>query len=208
MPARASPRRAEQIVAAAVAVADREGLDAVTIRRVAAEVGTRPMNVYTYVVSKQDLLERMAERIVWDVLLREPVPDDWRTAVELIATRSHDVFAAHPWVVPISQGRRNLGRAGLRHAEQLLTAIAPLRLEPAEAWQALFLINDYTLGHALRVAHAPAAPHGGYPAFDAADYPHLAQALAAPAPARNRDTFMAGLRILLDGLERQATPTT
>lgn len=214
MPARASPAVTEQIVNVAVALADAEGLDAVSIRRVAAEAGMSSMNLYSYVASKQDLLERMAERAVGELLLHEPVPSGWRQALEAIATRAHQVFTRHPWVVEISRGRRDLGRNGLRHAEQLLTAIAPLGLESADRWHVLFLIEDLTVGHGLRVAYAPAAPPGRYPAFDPADYPHLTRALQSPVPRRDDHTFRSELATLLDGIEQRyghgptsATPT-
>lgn len=203
MPARATAARRDEIVATAVALADRDGLDAISIRRLAPVVGTAPMNLYSYVASKEDLLERMAEHVVDEVLLHEPVPADWRRAVELIATRSRETFVRHPWLLAISERRRDLGRGGLRHAEQLLTAIAPLALAPHDAWRVLFVINDYTLGHAMRVARAPTAPRGRYPDFDGADYPLLTQALESPAPARDLETFLDGLRVVLDGVEHR-----
>jgi hypothetical protein len=111
------------------------------------------------------------------------------------------VFVAHPWLAAISQRRPDLGTNAVHHAEQLLAAIAPLDLPPEEAWEVLFLVNDYTLGHALRLAHAPPPAAGGYPPFDPRQFPHLARTLAA-APRRSTDTFLAGLRRLLDGLAK------
>ncbi len=211
MPNRAQHRRAtdetttvlERVVAAAVALADEGGLDAVSIRRIAHELKMRPMSLYTYIPSKEALLELMGEQIVGEVLVREPLPDDWRQALTLIATRSHHVFTRHRWVLAISQRRTNLGRNGLRHAEQQLTALAPLALAARDAWDVLFLINDYTLGHAMRVAHAPTAPPNTYPTFDPADYPYLAHALTQPGPVRGRDTFRTGLDTILDAVERR-----
>ena len=190
-----------RLVGAAVSMADREGLEAVSIRRIAAELGLRPMSIYTYVASKEELLDLMAETVVAEVLVKQPLPKDWRAAVETIALQSHQVFLAHPWLAAISQQRPDLGRNAVHHAEQLLAAIAPLDLSPEDAWQALFLINDYTLGHAIRVAHAPSLEAGTYPPFDAKQFPHLARTLPS---ARRRDinTFLAGLRLLLDGLSK------
>lgn len=196
--------RLQAIVAAAVALADREGLEAVSIRRVAGELGMRPMSLYTYIASKQELLGQMAERIVAEVLVDEPLPPDWRAAVELVALRSHRMFVEHPWVLAISQARAQLGPSGLRHAEQLLRAIEPLGLDAEERWQALFLINDYTLGHALRAAQAPAGP-AVYPEVDPDRFPRLTDALSAPGPARDEETFRRGLAMLLDALESRAS---
>ncbi len=189
----------DKLVAAAVALADREGLAAVSIRRVAAELAVRPMSIYTYITSKDELLELMAEAVVSEVLVTQPLPSDWRAAVEAIAIQSHHVFIAHRWLAAISQQRSDLGTNALRHAEQLLTAIAPLALPAEEAWEVLFLINDYTLGHALRVAHAPPPTAGNYPPFDTQQFPHLARTLHG-ARRRSDDTFLAGLGRILDGI--------
>jgi AcrR family transcriptional regulator len=188
-------------VAAAVELADREGLDAVSIRRVAAALSVRPMSIYTWITSKDELLDLMAEAVVGEVVVTRPLPTDWRGAVEAIALQSHRVFVAHPWLAEISQRRPDLGANALRHAEQLLAAIAPLNLSPEATWQALFVINDYTLGHAVRVAHAPPLSAGQYPPFDPQQFPHLARALDG-VRRRGEDTFLAGLQRVLDGIAR------
>lgn len=196
---RASANQREKVVAAAVALADRDGLSAVSIRRVAADLAIRPMSIYTYITSKDELLDLMAEAVVSEVLIKQPLPEDWRAAVETIAVQSHKVFVAHPWLAAISHQRPNLGRNAVHHAEQLLTAIAPLDLPADEAWEVLFLINDYTLGHALRVAHAPPPTAGAYPPYDPHEFPHLAATINS-ARRRSHDTFLAGLRRILDAI--------
>ncbi len=167
------------------------------------------MSIYTYITSKDELLDLMAEAVVSEVLVKQPLPNDWRTAVEAIALQSHHVFVAHPWLAAVSQQRPDLGANALRHAEQLLTAIAPLALPAQEAWEVLFLINDYTLGHALRVAHAPPPTAGNYEPFDAQQFPHLAETLHG-ARRRSDETFLTGLGRILDGIAnppRSASPT-
>jgi hypothetical protein len=157
------------------------------------------MSIYTYITSKDELLDLMAEVAVSQILIEPPLPADWRTAVETIAVQSHQVFVAHPWLAAISHDRPDLGANALHHAEQLLTAIAPLNLQAEEAWGVLFLINDYTLGHALRVAHAPPPTAGGYPPFDPQQFPHLAATIDR-THRRSDDTFLAGLSRILDGI--------
>jgi AcrR family transcriptional regulator len=205
--ARRSSLSREAIVEAAVQLADAEGLEAVSIRRVATALRARPMSLYTYVAAKDDLLALMAERIVAEAIV-EDLPPDWREALTRIAQRSHAVFAAHPWVLEISGRRPDLGREALRHAEQLLRAVEPLRLAAADAWTVIYAVNDYTLGHALRVAHAAREPGVGYPAFEASEFPRLEAALSGAAgslpgsAARDEATFAAGLELVLDGIER------
>ena len=77
----------EAIVSAAVAIADREGLAAVSIRRVAAELGIRPMSIYTHVASKDDLVDLMLDQVIAEALVPEPLPEDWREALRQLAHR-------------------------------------------------------------------------------------------------------------------------
>src|SRR6188472_3619062 len=87
------------IVRAAIAIADAEGLDAVSIRRVAAVLDARPMSLYTHVASKDDLVDLMVDEAIADVLLPEPLPTDWREAMRAIAAQSYRAFRAHPWAL-------------------------------------------------------------------------------------------------------------
>lgn len=192
-----------EVVRSAIAIADREGLDAVSIRRVAAHLHARPMSLYTYIASKEDLLALMADEIVAEIIVREALPGDWREALRRIARLSHTALVSHPWVLEISGRRPHLGHNALHHAEQLLAAVAPLGLEPGAAWAVVYLVNDYTLGHALRVAHAKEESPHNYPMFNPSEFPYLAEALAAGGPERGLATFEAGLDAVLDGIERR-----
>src|SRR3954449_4175411 len=102
---RAVPRRSslsrEAIVAAALALADAEGLDAVSIRRVAAALGARPMSLYTHIAAKDDLVDLMADAVVGEVLVEDP-PAGWRAALGAMAERSWRTFVAHPWLLAAS----------------------------------------------------------------------------------------------------------
>jgi AcrR family transcriptional regulator len=201
------PRRSSlsrvAIVSAALQLADAEGLDAVSIRRVAAALGARPMSLYTHIAAKDDLVDLMADAVVGEVLVDDP-PAAWRDALRTMAERSWRTFVAHPWLLAASARRRPLGPNALRHAEQLAAAVAPLDLPPRDAWAILEIVNDYTLGHALRVAHD--ARDGAVPPFPEIDpeaFPHLVKALGSGAVQPREATFAAGLEAVLDGIERR-----
>src|ERR671934_1217855 len=123
----------DAIVAAAIAVADDDGLDAVSIRRVAGELGVRPMSLYTHIASKEDLLDLMVNEVVAEALVPEPLPEAWRAAVREIAVRSHDAFVAHPWTLQAFSQRPRVGPNTLRHAEQSSAAVAGLGLDAQTA---------------------------------------------------------------------------
>lgn len=192
------------VVGAAIALADREGLDAVSVRRIAADLGVRPMSLYTHIAAKDDLISLMVDEVVGEIVIHEELPDDWRAALRRIARASHAVLAAHSWMLAVSTRPGSLGPNALRHAEQLIAAVAPLRLTPAGAWVVAGIVNDYTLGHALRVAYpAAGSTQERYSSVDPAVFPHLARALRAIAPERDDTTFETGLDAVLDGIERR-----
>lgn len=190
------------VVRAAITIADTEGLDAVSIRRVAAQLGARPMSLYTHIASKDDLLDLMANEVIAQVLVPEPLPEHWREALADIARHSYAAYIAHPWVLEAFSRRPHIGPNVLRHAEQSATAVAGLELDAREARTVLGIVDDYTIGHAIRAAslgdHVPQLPD-----VDAAEFPQLARLPPAAANQPLEDTFEIGLDVLLDGVERR-----
>jgi AcrR family transcriptional regulator len=196
------------VVAAAVAIADRDGLTAVSIRRVAAELGIRPMSIYTHIASKDNLIDLMLDEVIGEVLLPEPLPDDWREALRQIAHRSHDAFVAHTWTLEAFGQRPRFGPNTLRHVEQTLAAAALTGLDHEAAAIVLSVVDEYTLGHAMRVLLVPdedglrATIEQMLRTADPDAFPHLARATAGAVLGPHQGAFEAGLEALLDGFER------
>ena len=190
------------VVCAAIAIADSDGLQAVSIRRVAAQLGVRPMSLYSHIASKDDLLDLMANDVIAEVLVREPLPEHWREALASIARHSYAAFIAHPWVLEAFSRRPRIGPNVLRHAEQSATAVAGLELDAREARTVLGIVDDYTIGHAIRVVslgdHIPPLPD-----VDASEFPHLARVPPVAADEPLEESFEIGLDVLLDGVERR-----
>src|SRR5262249_6534159 len=90
----------EEIAQAALRIADAEGIDAVSMRRVAAELGAGTMSLYYYVQSKDELLDLMQDEMLGEVLVPDgELPGEWRAALTAIAMRSFAAFARHPWAI-------------------------------------------------------------------------------------------------------------
>jgi AcrR family transcriptional regulator len=193
---------AQAIVDAAVAVADRDGLDAVSIRRVAALLGVRPMSLYTHIASKDELLDLMANELVGLMLLDPPPTGGWRSQLTAIAQSSHDAFVAHPWVLAAFARRPRPGPNAARHAKQMARAVAELELEPSEMWTLLAIVDDYVLGHALRAATRGVARDldASLTASDLAEVPELAALSSVDHGRATGDSFEAGLQTVLDGV--------
>ena len=120
----------EQITAAVLKIADSEGFDALTMKRIADELDCGTMTLYYYVRTKADLVTLMHDAILAEILLPQ-LPAGWREAVSAIARRTRDVLLAHPWSVASLNGAQ-FGPNAMRHVEQSLEALDALALDPAE----------------------------------------------------------------------------
>jgi AcrR family transcriptional regulator len=187
------------IVGAAIATADAEGLDAVSIRRVAAALEVRPMSLYTHVASKDDLLDLMVNEVVGSALVPEPLPTDWRDAMRAVAVHSYRTFLAHSWALEAFGRRPHVGPNIMRHAEQSAAAVAPLGLAPDEAWLVLGILDEFTLGNAMRgVMFDEETVRRRFPDIDPEVYPHLDR-LGFPHADREKG-FAEGLEVVLEGI--------
>src|ERR1700683_3673998 len=99
----------EQITAAAIRIADAEGLDAVTMRRVAAEVGSGTMTLYRYVPTKDHLLDLMIDATEGEVVFPDAPAGDWRAGLRAVAWMQRDRLLRHPWLASLEAGRPGFG---------------------------------------------------------------------------------------------------
>jgi AcrR family transcriptional regulator len=202
----ARPRLSTQaIVDTAIAIADVDGLDAVSIRRVAAILEVRPMSLYTHIVSKDELFALMADELVGMLLVDAPLPGDWRKALTVTSRRMFRTFVSHPWLLALFTRRPRPGPNTAQQTKQSARAVEGLRLPPEDMWRLLGIVNDYVVGNALRVATSPAGRDlvAYLSELEGAEQLELA-ALRSFEEARLADeSFEIGLRVVLDGLERR-----
>lgn len=119
----------EQIVRAAVEIADAEGVEAVSMRKVAARLGAGTMSLYRYVASKDDLLDLMVDAVLGEDPLPEAPSGDWRAELAGLARRSRTVAHRHPWAISFLLARPNLGPNALRQIEYAMAAVDGLGLD-------------------------------------------------------------------------------
>jgi AcrR family transcriptional regulator len=206
----------EAIVASAVTIADAEGLAAVSIRRVAAELGARTMSLYTRIERKEDLLDLMFDKVAGEMSVAGGLPAGWRDAVIAIARNTREVMQRHPWMVDLAAQRSRVGPNGLRHAEQSLSAFAELDLDAEQKWRILTAVDDYTFGHVMRegLERESLRREGSTRAerdavlqpylstlIESGDFPNLAPLMKNGLPSMD-DNFEQGLAWLLDGISR------
>lgn len=147
-PAASKPERLtrETVVACAVDLADREGLDAVSLRRVAAELSTRPMKLYSFFSRKDDLVDLMVDQVLGEMLVEKMPPGDWRVALRAVLHRQITVGRQHTWITGAFGTRPPIGPNAARHAEQSFEAIAGLGLPPERAVRLLKVVDTYLWG--------------------------------------------------------------
>jgi len=222
-PADRKPRYTrEQIADAALRIADADGFDAVTMKRIAAELGASTMTLYYYVRNKSDIVALMQDAILADVL----VPDTclrgaWRDALTAIARRTRDVLMAHPWSLT-SLNDAQFGPNAMRHFEQSLAALAGTGLGVPARFELIAAVDNYVSGNVLhavesmaraRVAEADpgmvaAAVAYGVAQLQTGEFPQLSaiyaesdQSAGPPlTEAALTEQFERGLAALLDGL--------
>jgi len=140
----------DQIGAAALAIADADGFEAVSMRRVAAELGAGTMTLYHYVRTKDELVALMDNAIMGELLIPDgEMSSDWREALTLIARRTRDSLARHPWTLE-AMGAANIGPNGIRHMDQSVAAVAELDVDDVTRFEIITLIDDYVFGYAMR----------------------------------------------------------
>ncbi len=209
----------DQIAAAALRIADAEGFDAVSMRRVAQELGAGTMTLYHYVRSKDELITLMVDAVMGELLVPEAeLTEGWRTALTQIALHTREGFRRHRWTLDrLGDGRP--GPNGIRHFEQSLQAVAGLEISRNEKFELIALIDDYAFGFALREAQEMAEHERGWPQevsdflqreLDSGRYPLVSEYLGPDVEAanelvneliRSEGRFDRGLARLLDGVE-------
>jgi len=227
-PAPPGPRRGpkagldvDRIVAAAVALADAEGLAALSMRRVAAELGVATMTLYTHVPGKGELVDLMLDSVLGELDPQEPA-GDWRARLTAVARANWDLFVRHPWAVHVATGRPPLGPNLMAKYERELRAVDGLGLSEVQMDLLVTLVNGFVRGAVSGLeekAEAERATGITDEQWWAATEPYLSAVFDAerfPTAARvgpvagaelqaaydPRRTFDFGLRVLLDGIAR------
>jgi len=210
-----SPLTADRVLAGAIALADRIGIEPFTIRKLAVELDVKPMTIYHHVASKEAIIDGIVD-IVFSEIDLPPVDTGWTTAIRRRCVSARAVLARHPWAPPLMESRTSPGPATLRHHDAVLGCFRRGGLSLAMTAHAYAVIDSYVYGFALQEANLPF--NGGEEIGDLADailesfpadeFPNLVelttQHVLQPGYAFG-NSFEFGLDLLLDGIEAAAT---
>ncbi|NBE52928.1 TetR/AcrR family transcriptional regulator [Streptomyces boluensis] len=203
------------IAAAAVRIADADGVDAVSMRRVAAEIGCGTMSLYNYVPRKEDLYELMVDAVSAGYDLSAPPSGDWRSDMRGIARQARGILHRHPWMTRVMSTSYGFSPNALRFLEHCLACLEPLDAPGGTKMELIAMINGTAmisvaneLANAERSRSLPwteeqeQAVRGAYMMSQVGSgaYPHLAALIAeGPPPPDADEAFERTVDRLLEG---------
>jgi AcrR family transcriptional regulator len=200
-----------RIVAAAVALADRDGTaSGLSLRSLAAELGVGTMSIYHYVANKEELLDAMVDEVFAEIDLPTP-QEGWRRAMHRRCVSLRAALHRHPWAIGLMDSRAQPGPATLRHHDAVIGCLLANGFTSAHAAHAFVLMDSFVYGFALQAASLPVRGPADIPELAAAilggdvpdRYPHLAR-LAREVTLQPgydfEDEYARGLAVVLDAL--------
>ena len=216
-PGRPARLSREGVVRAAVRIADEGGLEAVTMQRVAEQVGAEAMSLYRHVRNKEDLLDGIVDLVYAEMdLPRSGI--DWRTAMRERAISARDVLRRHPWAISLMESRSSPGPANLRHHDAVSGVLLGAGFSGLTATRAYNLLDSYIYGFVLQETTLPFGTRDEMEAqatsmmgeLGPGEYENLRAVAAALVAAgfTYADEFEFGLDLILDGIERQLAVTS
>ncbi|MEG3955785.1 TetR/AcrR family transcriptional regulator C-terminal domain-containing protein [Microcoleus sp. herbarium2] len=200
----------ERVLRAAVRLADEGGIESLSMRKLAQDLGVKAMSLYNHVANKDDLLDGIVDIVVSEI----EVPNlgvDWKTAMRRRAMSAHEVLLRHPWSTMPLVSRVNVGPAMLRYVDATLGCLreAGFSLEMADrAWNA---IDSHIYGFTLQELNFPfeteeysEAAKNGLSLIPADKYPYLNRLTHYVMEGRydGIHDFEFGLELILNGLDR------
>ena len=212
---RAEPRgrlSRDRVVLAAIAHADAGGLEALSMRKIADEIGVAPMALYRHVANKDDLIDGMVDVVFGEIELPS-FDGDWRTAMHRRAVSVRDVLSRHRWAIGLMESRANPGPANLRHHDTVIGSLRAAGFDMGRVAAAYSVLDSYIYGFALTKMNLPfddtsdiaATAQEMLEPFPAGEYPNLVAFITEHAMQPGYDygnEFENGLEVILDGLER------
>jgi AcrR family transcriptional regulator len=207
------PLTPERVLAAALEIADRHGLDHLTMRSLGEALGVEAMSLYNHVAGKDEVLDGLVDIVFGEIEL-DCEDGDWKRAMRRRAISARDVLARHRWAVALMESRVHPGPANLRHHDAVLRCLRQAGFSIAMAGHVYSLLDSYIYGFALEQASLPfdtgeeaAAMAGSMISdFQSGAYPHLTEFaikhVMKPGYSYARE-FEFGLDVILDGLEKR-----
>jgi AcrR family transcriptional regulator len=205
------PLNRERVLRAALAFADERGLEKLSMRKLAQELGVEAMSLYNHVEGKEDIVDGMIGLIVDEI--EPPSTDaDWKTALRQSAISGHEALKRHRWAASVWLTAGGSGRDRMGHAEAALRCLREAGFSPELTYHAFHVWQGYAVGFTLQELNFPHDRESlkGMAArflreFPTDEYPYLAEHIEQhvdPPLGEQQGAFEFGLDLILDSLER------
>jgi AcrR family transcriptional regulator len=204
------PLSRERVLRAAIAIAGGAGIESLTMRSLARELGVTPMSLYHHVTNKEEILDGIID-VVFSEIDLPPADADWRSALRHRASSARSVLARHPWATPLMESRTTPGPATLRQHDAVIGTLRRAGFSIQLTAHAYSVLDSYVYGFALQEASLPIGTlvpdvaEAILTQFPSEKYPYLAELATGHVlqPGYDYgDEFEFGLDLILDGLDR------
>lgn len=204
----AVPLSRERVLRAAIVLADREGIDALTMRRLGQELGVEAMSLYKHVANKDAILDGIVDLVVGDIEV-PPAGTPWRAAMRHRALSAHAALCAHPWAALQIMSRFNIGPGMTRYLDATLGRLREGGFSIAGALDAWNVLDSFVYGFTLQelslpfdVSETQQVSADFLEGFPAEEFPHVAEVVGEIMRTGREENFELGLDLVLDGLQR------
>ncbi len=210
-PDRRAPLRRDRVLDAAIELADREGIDAVSMRRLGTELGVEAMSLYTHVRSKDNLLDGMADAVVARIPLGRR-GQGWHDQLRSMVLAARTVMLRHPWAARVIERREQPGMATVRYMDGVAATLLEGGFDVDLAHHAMHVLGSRVLGFGQDLFDEGAEDPQAAAAIARELAPHFPSVAAIALAASHEGglggcdddvEFAFGLDIILDGLERE-----
>jgi AcrR family transcriptional regulator len=202
----------ERVVRAAISLADRNGIESLSMRKLGHKLGVEAMSLYNHVRNREDLLDGMVDVVFGEIDLPASGAD-WRTAMRQRAISARQVLLRHPWAIGLMESRSTPGRATLRHHDSVLGSLRRAGFSIEMAGHAYSVLDGYIYGFTLTELTLPFRNSEGVAevagnilqGLRSDEIPYLAEMAVEHAmkPGYNYgDEFEFGVDLILDGIKR------
>jgi AcrR family transcriptional regulator len=211
------PLSRERVLRAAVVLADTDGIESLTMRRLGQDLGVEAMSLYNHVAGKDDILDGIADLVFSEIDLPSALAD-WKPAMRLRAISAREALVRHPWASSLMQSRTKPGPATLRHHDSVIRRLRDASFTVDMTAHAFSVMDSYIYGFAQQQQHltystsedAAVVAQNILRQIPADEYPHLAEMIIEHAMKPGYDytkEFEFGLDLILDGLEETQRKT-
>jgi AcrR family transcriptional regulator len=204
------PLSRERVLHAAIALADKDGIDSLSMRNLAEKLGVKAMSLYNHVANKDDVLDGILD-VAWGEIVVATGEADWKTEIREIAISAHETLLRHPWASGLGM-RQKPGSARLRYGDSLLGCLRNAGFSKDLTYHAYHIIESYIMGYTSQVLSFRAVDMQKFEDIAerfrrgdfSVEYPYFTEhALQHMEPDREEGSaYELGLDLILDGLEK------